>query len=103
MMSPRPPTIRDRMREALSAREPDERTAQADLEAVLARRRPRVRTRPWVLVAIPAVCTIALLAWFGRRAPPTPGMETLAVYIHVAGEPEGDALTLQLESTKKTT
>jgi hypothetical protein len=102
-MSQRPSNLRERVRETLAAREPDERAARADLEAVIARKRPRARVRPWVLVTVPAVCALVVVAW-SRRAPPpatTRGDDAMAVYIHVAGEPESSALTLQLESTKK--
>lgn len=105
------PTLRDRVRETLSAREPSGREAAAHREAVLARARrtaDRKGRRVWLLVAGPALAAalLALYLAFPRRdaSPPPPppplalGDRGVHLYLHVDGEPESQAVALDLDS-----
>lgn len=91
------PTLRDHVKEALAAHEPDERAARADLEAVMQRiERPR---RRWIYPAIggPLVAAAVVLLVVTRRAPaPEPVAGGVHLYLHVEGEPADRALAIDL-------
>jgi len=88
-------TLRDRVKETLAAREPTEREAARDLDAVLARAQPRRRVRPqWAIAFATAAAVVALYIFFPRPKPPP--AEAVHLYVHVSGEPEENALTLDL-------
>lgn len=101
------PTLRDRVREALSKREPTELEARDDLDAILARSRgghgKRVR-RTWPLLAAPALAAALLTLYlaYPRREPLTMPAPTATrgvhLYLHVTGEPADRAMTLDLDS-----
>ena len=96
------PTLRDRVRETLSAREPSERNAAADLETVLAR--SKKGRRVWPLVLAPALAAAALVLYLvsSRHDAPAPQVVAQArgvhLYLHVTGEPENQAIALDLDS-----
>lgn len=61
------PDLRERVREALSVHLPDDASARADLDAALAKTRPRRYPRRWVIALVPAVAAVALLVTSSRR------------------------------------
>ncbi len=101
-------TLRDRVREALSATDPTEREANADLDAVLGRSRRRRKTAyRWSFIA-PALAVAVAAVYFGisrHDVPLTvghPSAQThhrgVHLYLRVFGEPEDHAIALDLES-----
>ncbi len=96
------PTLRDRVRATLSAREPSDGDAAADLEAVLARSKKGKRV--WQLVVAPALAAAAIVLYlaFPRHDSPAPPVVAQArgvpPYLHVTGEPENQAIALDLDS-----
>jgi hypothetical protein len=102
------PTLRDRVRETLSAREPDEREARSELAAVLARSGSKQRRRIWTLalptpVFVAAAVLLYFVVWRGQPREPhvaigVPRAPGVHLYLHVAGEPSDRAITLDLDS-----
>lgn len=114
-------TLRDRVREMLSAREPNDREAAGELDAILSRAHAKRRVRTWTLALAPVLVAAALLLYFlafpsrerqvalGDRSTqpatqaaakaaaqgPTRGVH---LYLHVAGEPSDRAIALDLDS-----
>lgn len=91
--------LKQRVRAALARTEPTDAEAKADLERVLTRARKPGRP-PWLIAAY-AITAIALIAlgvrqWRPRPPPPQPSAEGVHIYIHVVGEPEDQALALDL-------
>lgn len=101
-------TLRERVKEALAAHEPDARDARSDLDAVLARSGRRRPWWPWL--AVPAVAAVAVVV-VARRPPPAPPPvaarsgedDGVHLYLHVHGEPEGRALALDVQTRSKGT
>lgn len=96
------PTLRDRVRETLSAREPEEHEARSELAAVLARSSSKQKRRTWTLALAPVLVAAAVLLFFvvQRREPHValgvPARHGVHLYLHVAGEPSDRATTLDL-------
>ena len=101
------PNLRDHVRETLSAREPSDREARADLQAILdpsARRGRRV----WPYVVAPALAAVAVIALVigglheirpivdPRATAHADAPEALQLYLRVDGEPAERALALEL-------
>jgi hypothetical protein len=101
------PTLRERVREALSASEPGEREAARELETILERAKSGKR-RPglsWPLLLAPVLVAAALFFFllFPRHAPVAPVAPVAAksgvhLYLGVTGEPADRAITLDLDS-----
>lgn len=109
------PTLRDRVRETLSATEPNEREARADLDAVLSGSRRRTR-RAWVFVLAPALATAAIVLYLAvprgnpsatlapapsaasTQKPPQLAARGVHLYLRVIGEPEDRAIAIDLDS-----
>jgi hypothetical protein len=96
------PTLRDRVRETLSATEPSDKEAARDLAKVLA----RGKKRPiWPLIAAPALAAAVLALYlFYPRGVPAPALPAATasrgvhLYVHITGEPENQATLLDLDS-----
>jgi len=106
-------TLRERVKSALSAREPSQGEAAADLDAILARARSRPRLGKLAYASIlAAAAAIFLVAWLavprptpvaGVPSPPStstasPATAGVHLYLHVTGEPEDRALAIDLTS-----
>lgn len=94
-------SVKDRVREALARTEPTEAEAKADFAKLLERTRAPARRGTWVVaLAAAAALLIGFGVWRGRTAPPpvarTPGVH---IYIHVVGEPEEQALALDVAAS----
>lgn len=93
------PTLRDRVRETLSASEPGERAAARDLETILDRAKSRGRTKPrvrWPLLLAPALVAAALASpLLLPRHEPKSGVH---LYLNITGEPPERAIALDLDS-----
>ena len=104
-----PTTLRDRVREALAAREPTAPEARADLDAIL--RRPEKPARPPLIRLLPhALATggvfVALLVrlwWLSSTESPDPtprgaitATRGVHLYLRRTGEPESQALVIDL-------
>src|SRR4051812_26030611 len=103
------PTLRDRVRETLSAREPGEREAARELETLRERAsgggRRAKRGVAWPLLLAPALAVAALvfLVVLTRRGPVAPARMAAAkggthLYLNIAGEPANRAITVDLDS-----
>ena len=103
------PTLRDRVREMLSASEPNDREAAGELDAILSSAHAKRRGRMWTLALAPVLVAAALLLYFlafpsrdphvavGGRSTQS-GTRGVHLYVHVAGEPSDRAFTLDLDS-----
>lgn len=99
------PTLRDRVRETLSAREPSHHEAAGALEAILSRSRRRRRMWPLVVAPALAAAIVGLYLALPRREPQiavgnhsAQSARGVHLYLHVTGEPNERALTLDLDS-----
>jgi hypothetical protein len=102
------PTLRKRVRQALSAREPSAEEAASELDAILARAAAPRRARFLAYAGgLASVAALALAGWLVLRPPPAQPHGTAAsgplragagvhLYVHVAGEPESQAVALDL-------
>ena len=103
------PTLRDRIRDALSRRELSDREARGDLDAILAQAR-RKKSATWSLALVPAFATVAVIAYLvvfrnQQGPPPAPlvadrseSPSAVHLYLHVTGEPEDRAVSLDLDT-----
>lgn len=90
------PTLRDHVKETLARTEPDERQARADLQAVM--RKAKKPTRLWLLVPVFAAAAAAIWFFTLPKKPTTQARrDGIHLYLRASGEPEGNAITLDLE------
>ncbi len=99
------PTLRDHVKEALRAGEPDAPEAKRDLDLILARSRRKPRMRALVVLATTPVAAAAVVAsvLVLRHPPGEPQRKPSArasgvhVYVRASNEPEASAIRLDLE------
>ena len=91
------PTLRDHVKDTLSRTEPDERQARADLQAVM--RKAKKPSRAWLVVPVFAAAAIAVwIVALQKKPPPQEARrDGIHLYLRASGEPEGNAITLDLE------
>lgn len=105
------PTLRESLRQALTAAEPTNEEAAADLRAVLYRARQRARRRTLGFVLVPALAAASIATYFAvgnhdanpnlTAVSPAPSPHVAAdlgvfLYLRADGEPEDRAMTLNL-------
>jgi hypothetical protein len=112
-----PPTLRERVREALAAREPTATEARDDLDAILRRQETSTSSRaPFQTLAIVFLAIGVALGAFSllrgsspeiARLPPGRSLDGAVIasrgvhlYLRRSGEPESQALVIDLDTTK---
>ncbi|MDB5217683.1 MAG: hypothetical protein JWO86_5610 [Myxococcaceae bacterium] len=98
-------TLRERVREVLSAREPSEREAARDLATILERAkggRPTRRRVAWPVLLAPALVAAALIFFLVRRGPspsvPVAAKTGVHLYLNIAGDSADRAIAIDLDS-----
>jgi hypothetical protein len=97
------PSLREHLRRALAAKEPSPSEAKRDLERVLSRAKHGAERKPKAVpwsALVPVLAVAAGVAFYLRgRAGPDPSVADRGVhlYVHLAGEPESQALAFDVD------